>query len=142
MKTKSVNSPKPKTVILDSSVWIALMVTHDSNHNVAKKILENIEDLKMKVLLPDIIFFEVVTVLLKLNARNLVKEFVDLNIPLFKLSKEQFLCKSLQISNLIQTKTHDFLIIIYCLEYNVDCFKTFDKRQESNYFLIKGNESN
>jgi predicted nucleic acid-binding protein len=132
---------KPKTIILDSSVWIALMISHDCNHHFTKVLLANIEAACMKILMPEIIFFEVVTVLLKVKAYDLVGKFINLQIPILRLSKKQFLTNSLKLCDIIKTKTQDFLILLYCIEYNVDSFKTFDKQQKANYILIQENEN-
>ena len=132
-----MNTQKVKTVILDSSVWIASLLTTDVNNLSAKSLFRYYFQNKYIVYVPDIIFYEVVSVLIKLGKYNLVKSFATLDLNITILSSTQFLNTILKYQSSFRTKTQDSLIIIHCLVYNVDCFETFDIKQKKNYDLIR-----
>ncbi len=132
-----MNTQKVKTVILDSSVWIASLLTTDVNNLSAKSLFRYYFQNKYIVYIPDIIFYEVVSVLIKLGKYNLVKSFATLDLNITILSSTQFLNTILKYQSYFSTKTQDSLIIIHCLVYNVDCFETFDIKQKKNYDLIR-----
>lgn len=129
---------KQKIVILDSSVWLSSFLQDNTNHLEAQKIIKNCFKTKL-IYVPDIVFFEVISVLVKLQKYQLAKDFSSLDFSITKLSNKDFLNFIFTYRNSFKTKTHDSLIIIHCLVHNTDCFITFDKQQQINYNLIKYN---
>jgi predicted nucleic acid-binding protein len=127
---------KKKVVLLDSSVWVSFILKNDVNHNIANNILCDFMKTSI-ILMPNIVFYEVVTVLMKLNKAILIKEFLDFDLKVVNLNHDVFLKYAMDLGGRICSKTHDFLILVYCLDYNVDVFITFDKKQEKNYHLLK-----
>ena len=128
---------KPKTVILDSSVWIAYLLETDLSHLGAKKIMRYYFNQDFCIYMPDIIFYEVLSVLIKLKEYKSAKYFSELNLNILTITKYEFLSIIFKYKDNFKTKTQDSLIIIYCLKYNIDCFETFDKKQENTYNQIK-----
>lgn len=131
---------KQKTVILDSSVWVSLIIENDSNHQKAKKIFNDIKVNNFKIILPDIVFYEVVTVLLKLNCKSFIPKFLSMNLNLSFIPPKNFLYYILRYEQILVARTSDFLILIYCMHYNVNQFETFDHKQKRNYQLIQDYE--
>lgn len=127
---------KQKTVIFDSSVWVSYMLQNDVNHLRAKDIMANYL-VEFDLLIPDIVFYEVITVLLKLKKINLVVKFCVKNIKILYLNKFEFLFYAFKYKEMINLKTQDFLIIVFCLLYSVDVFETLDKKQYKNYLILK-----
>jgi len=60
------------SVILDSCVWISFFSFKDSNHEKAKKVIGNIEG---AVLVPEIVFGEVVTIMRQRKQEDAIKKF-------------------------------------------------------------------
>jgi predicted nucleic acid-binding protein len=125
-------SPKQQTVILDSSVWISYLLQTDINYSVANKIVYDHYQ-KSIILVPAIVFCEVISVLIKLEKFELAKYFSKLDLSITTLSKQDFLDVIFNYKTRFKTKTQDTLILIHCIKYNVDCFETFDLKQRTIY---------
>lgn len=70
---------KQKTVILDSSVWIAYLFTDDSHHQTAVEVFQTIFKDDYKILVPEIVFYEVMSVTLRKDRFDLAKYFMSLD---------------------------------------------------------------
>jgi predicted nucleic acid-binding protein len=125
-----------KTVILDSSIWLSSLLIDDSNHLEAVNIVK-LHYTNHLVYTPDIVFYEVISVLIKLKKYEIAKYFSNLPLNITTISNNDFLETIFKHKDKFRTKTQDSLIIIHCLKYNVDHFRTFDKKQAKNYNLIK-----
>jgi predicted nucleic acid-binding protein len=129
--------PKQKTVILDSSVWIAYLLEEDSNHLKAKEIMLFYLNSNFLFYIPDIVFYEVISVLIRLGLYTLSKYFSRLDLNIKNLERRDFLDVIFRYQYLFKTKTQDTLILIHCIKYNVDCFETFDLKQRTIYNNIR-----
>jgi predicted nucleic acid-binding protein len=128
---------KPKTVILDSSVWIAYFRTQDAHHLRALAVIDKFQD--HLFLIPEIVYYETIiryftlypsitsvkSLIFSLKSSAKVK-FCNLNI----VELEYLILKYLM---LIQLKSSDFQILIYVIKFTPDAFITFDKRLRREY---------
>ncbi|MEX1014067.1 MAG: PIN domain-containing protein [Candidatus Paceibacterota bacterium] len=87
-----VSQKNRKEIVLDSSVWIAILDKKDSQHKKAEKVLNNITG---KVLVTEYILLEVSTVLSQKVSKNSSNDFIkfvisnrDINLKVF--SSQEF----------------------------------------------------
>ena len=134
-----------KTIILDSSVWIAYLRTQDSHHQRALEILTKYKDTIF--LIPEIVYFEILirSYILDSNIRN-IKHIINL----FKTDKKIHFCKMnrsntenliIKYLTYIQLKSSDFQILMYVIKYKPDKFISFDKQLKREYSKITFNQN-
>lgn len=131
---------KQKTVILDSSVWIAYFYSQDSHHQRALEVVNKYKNCCF--LLPEIVYFETIIKSYKLSCsrqqvvsisnyfhRNHNIKFIHLNFS----NLEKLVFSHLDSLNL---KSSDFQILIYVIKFNPSFFFSFDKKCKKEYSKI------
>lgn len=127
---------KQKTIILDSSVWVSYLFKDDVNHARAVEVLESLP-FSAKLLIPEIVFYEIIVVLARLNQLVLFSKIQYFDLKMVRMNPLNFLLLIIEFKALINAKTQDVLIIMSCLFYNVDELFTFDKNQYRNYLILQ-----
>ena len=132
-------------VIIDSSVWLSNLA-EDSKSHIARKLLKRLFGGKdgRKILVPRIIYLEVVNNLRRLKSSDLeIAEFKNIfksksknKIQLVK-TDEKIYIKAEQLGLKVQLKTLDLLILTTVDELKINRFYTFDKKLRKAYYLIK-----
>ena len=128
-----------KDIIIDSNIWISLFNDKDINHKKSKDIVNNFSYYQV---MPDLIFYEVITVLkLKSNLNNaldfvdFVKNNKEITVKLFYENNRDltWLLYDERFKNLSYT---DMLLLYLSRTHTII---TFDKDLIKNIKLINGN---
>jgi predicted nucleic acid-binding protein len=132
---------QPKTVIFDSSVWIAYFYTQDKHHARAVEVLEKYKTYHF--LVPEIIFYEtLIRTYQLLQNKNLIIDVYQLFLYGSKVtivSMPNYVIQKLILKyiDLISLKFSDFQVLLYVVEYEPDEFISFDKRCKREYLKLK-----
>ena len=127
-----------QTALLDSSVWIPLF-TNDFYSEEAFKIVVELSKYTTKVLLPAIVYAEVINCLKRFKVQrgkiDKIKKFFheNKNIQIVYPHKDFWLKKVEKYAEKVRLKTLDLLILIFALELKVDKFYSFDGRLNKAY---------
>lgn len=128
-----------KTALLDSSVWISFF-TKDSNSLKAEKIISKVSINKQRrILMPNIVFIEIINNLRKLGINDYgiqtIMRWINNQKIFTKLyGKKYFWNKKMpRFSKLVRLKTHDLIILGFALEYKNTSFYTFDVKQRNAF---------
>lgn len=130
-----------KTIIFDSSVWLSYICKNDVNHLRATILFESMPENAI-VLMPEIVFYEIIIVLTKLDYLDAIVIFKNFHLKMIPITPSTVFNYTVKYQGLIRCKTQDFLILASCLEYNIDIFETFDVKQNNNYLILKNYENN
>lgn len=126
-----------KRVLLDSSVWVSFF-GKDTNTEEAKKIVSKLDQNRTNIVIPTIIYLEVMNNLVKIDRTGtFLKEarafFRRGNIFIINPSKE-FWCKRTEsYFKKIRLKTMDLAILAFCFEKNINRLYTFDVKLAQAY---------
>jgi predicted nucleic acid-binding protein len=138
-------SLKQKTVILDSSVWIAYLYTQDAHHQRALEVVNKYEN--HIILMPEIVYFETLIGIYKVSGDlplvksclYLFKTHIKIHICKIRRSKiENLIINHLE---LIKLKSSDFQILMYVINYNPSILITFDKKLKREYSKLAFNKN-
>lgn len=113
--------------ILDTNVWVSSLCLQDTNHKVAQIIIERIP---AEQIIPDVVFYEVLTVLklkidleIAFNFMEFVKNNVDITIKLY-YENNRTLAELMLDKRFIKLSYVDILLLYLSKEYTI---VTFDK---------------
>lgn len=115
--------------IFDSNIYVAAFLADDSQHQAAKKIVEKTKE---DILIPYVVFSEVLTVLTYKHSKDLAEAFLDYVLQdqrftiIDNASLEEF---AFWRSQKAQLSFADFSLIFLAKKYNARLM-TFDKELE------------
>lgn len=124
-------------MILDTSIWVALLDEDDSCHHDAAKIIADIhpEDLHIS----DYIYCEILTVLRRKNLEFMIRELInfisDFNIKVKFIDQDLFNLASSLFLNFEKLSFTDCAILATA-KFNREKLFTFDKQLEKAYQKI------
>lgn len=136
-------SKTTKTVIFDSSVWVALFTKNDKFQKAAQHLFNEIRAKNHTIIVPQIIYLETMIVLKRTGSS--VENLESVHAILTGTSCHQ-LDKKLEIDILfnciknlhfLNLKTNDFIITSIVLETRPDFFYTFDQAMKKEYIKLK-----
>jgi predicted nucleic acid-binding protein len=123
---------KLKTVILDSSVWVAYFHKHDLHHEEAINLIKNYD--KYEFLIPEIVYFETLTKIFRLT-RSLklliaVQNQFQFGRDIKIVKIDRLILDRLFLENItkVSLKSSDFQILLYTVEHFEAKFETFDNK--------------
>jgi len=131
-----------KTIIFDSSIWIASLLKEDIFNAEAKRMIARYLKKSFSVIIPQPVLVEVINVVLRQKLEY--KEVLDFiknitttrNINLVYLNNDVVLEKLPSLSQRLFIKSQDILIILYCEHFKPSQFETFDLKQRNCYNSI------
>ncbi len=132
-----------KTVLLDSSVWMSLLV-RDTQSRDAQKIWKTLQHNNFLILVPVVVYSEVINNIMKFDSPNnelleRTKSFfwrrrdVRIIIP----DKHFWLQKIEKYAKLVNLKTLDLLILSFAFEFHVRELYSFDRKLLNAYKSLK-----
>jgi predicted nucleic acid-binding protein len=130
-----------KKVLVDSSVWVSLFA-QDVNYKLALGILEKLMDQNVIIVLPAVVYVEVVNSLVRLKQSE---EKINFARKTLFNNKKIWLCQTTlnfwvnEITALtfkISLKSLDLIILGHALKFDADLI-TFDKRMDLAYKKIR-----
>jgi predicted nucleic acid-binding protein len=120
---------KNMSAILDTNIWTSFFLVSDSNHEKATEIIKN-ESKNQLQIMPDLVFYEAITVLRNKSGiekstlfMDLVKNTVDINVRLF-YENNRDIAKLAYDVNFSKLSYVDLLLLYLSKEYTII---TFDK---------------
>ena len=136
-----------KTALLDSSVWISFF-GKDIHFKKADKIITNIEDSHYQILLPTIVYIEVLNVLKRIGvAKKTLRKIKTIfltkrNIKIIHPPKRFWLNHVEKYMDRVKLKSSDLIILAHTLEFKTNKFFSFDKKLKQGYFKAKSHAKN
>lgn len=130
-----------ETIMLDSSVWISFFA-EDCHTPEAKRILSRIESSEDIILIPSIIYAEIINNLTKLDKTNKLVSVAEIAFKNNKLKfmnpDRKFWFKKLRhYSRKVQLKTMDLAILAIAFEYKVNQLYSFDIKLQKAYEYLR-----
>ena len=114
--------------ILDTSVWVSLLCAEDSNYIKAQQIISRVP---AQQIIPDVVFYEILTVLkikidlgLAVDFMDFVKNNLDITIKLY-YENNRTLAELMLDTRFIKLSYVDVLLLYLSKEYTII---TFDKQ--------------
>lgn len=113
---------------------------HDENYQTAKNLLKNIRNSGDTVLMPTLIYGEIINTVYRLGYRNpelAQQQIINFQKLEFIHADENFWTKKLaKVSAQTKLKTSDAAIVLYAIEFKVDDLITLDKKLLKAYQSI------
>lgn len=132
-------SPK---ILIDSSTWVSFIIG-DSNFTKALAMMRHVEALKATILLPTLVYGEVLNALQKWHHPNpKIAEQIILKYKGIKIIHPDINFWTKTLANYIRfskLKTSDFLIIVHALEFGANDLFTLDKNLRNEYLRLRNN---
>ena len=134
--------PAMKKVLIDSSVWVSYLA-EDTNSEKAYKLLTRLLSRKdgRKIMVPRIIYLEVINSLLKLE--RTIKEIENFKLLIRSKKKiqlvkidERIYIKAEQLAHKVRLKTLDLFILTTIHELKINHFYSFDKKLRKAHHFI------
>lgn len=131
-----------KTVTIDSSVFVASLVTTEKSHHRALEIIESVIEEKVRVILPYTILVEVTLAIVRRTGKEDLAEYVkdfmlnSVNIEFVSLNRIRSL-NSIDIGFNCRTRGMDAIVLGVVKEFNTELI-AFDKEMMDCYekFLL------
>ncbi len=122
---------QPKTVILDTNIWVAFFLRDDAFHYEAIRTVGKLIKQKYKILLQSPVAYETINILANRRFHlpdilKFIKEFLVIEISFAEL-----LSTVTSYMGKVKLKSQDFIIFLYCAKITPDLFITFDKNLQS-----------
>jgi predicted nucleic acid-binding protein len=131
-----------KTVLLDSSVWMSLLID-DTHTKRAAKLLRKVKKSKSIIYVPIIVYAEVINAIIKVNPHPQMIAYAKQLLLSRKLTKilipgKNFWIKKFEkYSQKVKLKAFDMLILSFAFEYKADRFYTFDTKLGKAHNFIR-----
>ena len=122
---------------LDSSVWISLLV-RDIHKNRADSIFKQLLEQEIIILVPMIVYAEVMNNIIKLRNRRFTNEVLEFfhttdYVALIEYDRKFWYEDIIKCADFLKLRALDLLIVTTAILYKVDELHSFDRKMEIEY---------
>jgi predicted nucleic acid-binding protein len=137
---------QPKTVILDTNIWISSLLENDANHFVAKRNIARYFTTGFTIILLPPVIVEIINILTRhgWSKHQVKKEIQTLtftrNIRIVNIENSLLFEGAINLRIEQNIRSQDFLILVYCQLLKPQKFVTFDQKLLRIYQQINSNK--